>query len=231
MTIKVVSDKYIAPGTPVSGKVGGKAFMGTVTGAPNKQRRMGQIERRLSQLEPGSRGKLGRMREKLARMDAQLWKLEGHKTVEERIQEMEKRIVDLERRPPSKHSLAFAGNVAGFHFLGSLGHTDAFRTRIDRLDARLAALEDRKTPAENALPMEKALDGLEAKLDEATSEKGRIHQGHEISELEDRLKKIELKYGSGGGENSKHYGTEEYHGLYHRPVPVSEHNAPAGVYP
>ena len=52
VTVKVISDKYIAPGTQVSGSVGNAAFVGTVVGSPNHQERMGNIERRLKSLEP-----------------------------------------------------------------------------------------------------------------------------------------------------------------------------------
>ena len=55
VTVKVISDKYIAPGTPVSGKVGNAAFIGTVVGSPNHQERMGNIERRLKALEPDNK--------------------------------------------------------------------------------------------------------------------------------------------------------------------------------
>ena len=55
VTVKVISDKYIAPGTPVSGKVGNAAFAGTVVGSPNHQERMGNIERRLKALEPDNK--------------------------------------------------------------------------------------------------------------------------------------------------------------------------------
>ncbi len=59
VTVKIISDKYIAPGTPVSGSVGNAAFAGTVVGSPNHQERMGNIERRLKALEPDNKEEVG----------------------------------------------------------------------------------------------------------------------------------------------------------------------------
>ena len=58
ITVRVISDRYIAPGTPVSGTVGSAGFLGTVVGSPNNLQRIGSIERRLEALEPRSRGEV-----------------------------------------------------------------------------------------------------------------------------------------------------------------------------
>jgi hypothetical protein len=99
VTVRVISDKYIAPGTPVSGKVGDAAFMGTVVGAPNFQERIGSMERRISALEPSAKGSVTALKNKLDRMKRSLSRMEGHKTIEERMEELSKRVIDLERRP------------------------------------------------------------------------------------------------------------------------------------
>eukprot|EP00960_Hanusia_phi_P025612 745764-Hanusia_phi.AAC.3 len=101
ITVKVISDKYIAPGTPVSGTVGNAGFLGTVVGSPNNLQRIGNIERRLEALEPRSRGEVQALQRKVKRLKRQLDHLEGHKTVQERLLELEKRIVELEKRPVS----------------------------------------------------------------------------------------------------------------------------------
>jgi hypothetical protein len=99
VTVRVISDKYIAPGTPVSGNVGGAAFMGTVVGSPNHQERIGSIERRIAALEPSAKGSVNALQRKLDRLKRTLRRMEGHKTIEERVEELSKRVIDLERRP------------------------------------------------------------------------------------------------------------------------------------
>jgi hypothetical protein len=212
VTVRVISDKYIAPGTQVSGTVGGHAFMGTVTKSPNKLARIGNIERRLSQLEPQSKKGIDAMKEKLEEMEKKLQALEGHQTMDQKVKALETHIVDLERRPPSSDGLLFDGNAAGFHFVGALGETNDMRNRIDSLDSRLSALEGRDAPEQAVKPLDDKLDEMEKRLDKLTGSEGRIAQRMEMKELATRLHKIEVMYGSGGGDNSKWYGTEPYHG-------------------
>uniref|UniRef100_A0A7S0YFT1 Uncharacterized protein n=1 Tax=Hemiselmis tepida TaxID=464990 RepID=A0A7S0YFT1_9CRYP len=230
VTVRVVSDKYIAPGTKVNGMVGGNNFQGTVTQAPNKFARIGNIERRLGALEPANRGRMERMKAKLEKMDRKLMRLEGHKTIQEKVDDLEKEIVALEKRPPTPHGMLFAGNVAGFHFTGSLGKTDGFRRRVDRLDARLSNLEARESPGEVAKPLQKMASRIERRLDELQGDGGRLTQRKELAGLEKRLREVEKVYSSGGGDNSKWYGTEEYHGIYHNPTPAREDDQASGLY-
>ena len=229
VTVRVISDKYIPPGTPVSGKVGAAGFMGTVVGAPNSQERVGNIERRLAALEPRAKGEVKALKKKLARMNRQLTRLEGKKTISERLVDLEKRLVELERRPPSKHGLTFAGNIAGLHFVGTLG-SRSLADRIDRIDARITAIQSRPKPVEFAKPLEKKLDELEERMAELGSPGGKFAAKQEMAEMEARLKKLERMYGGGGGENSKWYGTAAYHGLYQPPVRTLEKDYPGGVF-
>jgi hypothetical protein len=173
VTVRVISDRYIPPGTPVSGQVGSAGFMGTVVGAPNNQERVGNIERRLEALEPRRKGEVLALQKKLARMNRQLGRLEGKQTVSERLEDEEKRLVALERRPPSKHGLVFAGNIAGLHFTGTLG-SRSLADRIDRIDARITALQARPQPDEFVRPVERKLEEIEEYMGHLKSGSGKL---------------------------------------------------------
>uniref|UniRef100_A0A7S0F1U0 Uncharacterized protein n=2 Tax=Hanusia phi TaxID=3032 RepID=A0A7S0F1U0_9CRYP len=236
ITVKVISDKYIAPGTPVSGTVGNAGFLGTVVGSPNNLQRIGNIERRLEALEPRSRGEVQALQRKVKRLKRQLDHLEGHKTVQERLLELEKRIVELEKRPPSENALAFSGNVAGMHFTGAIGPTDYpnLASRIDKIDSRIAALESRPKPSAAVKPIKEKVNELEDRLNELTNPEGVVTAKNEMADMERRLSELENEYGGGGGDNSHWYGTEQYHGLYSKPsrVPLRGRemdNYPGGV--
>eukprot|EP00287_Rhodomonas_sp_CCMP768_P013415 CAMPEP_0196719988 /NCGR_PEP_ID=MMETSP1091-20130531/2870_1 /TAXON_ID=302021 /ORGANISM="Rhodomonas sp., Strain CCMP768" /LENGTH=310 /DNA_ID=CAMNT_0042061089 /DNA_START=76 /DNA_END=1008 /DNA_ORIENTATION=+ len=230
VTVRVISDKYIAPGTPVSGTVGDSGFMGTVVGSPNNQERVGNIERRLEALEPSANEKVNDMKRKLNKLKRKLFKLEGHKTVEQKMEELEKRVVELERRPPTTGGLNFAGNVAGFHFTGALG-TRGIAPRIDKIDSRISAMEARPKPTDAAKPVEDKIDDLNERLDDLTDDDGTFTYKQEMAELEKRLCDLETKYGNGGGgDNSKWFGTEEYHGIVKKPERTKPYDMPAGRY-
>jgi hypothetical protein len=229
VTVRVISDKYIPPGTPVSGKVGSAGFMGTVVGAPNNQERVGNIERRLEALEPAAKGEVKSLKKKLARMNRELEHLEGKKSITERLVDAEKRLVELEKSPPSKHGLVFSGNIAGLHFVGTLGKRD-LADRIDRIDARITAIQSRPKPVEFAKPIEKKVQELEDRMADLSTENGKFSAKQEMAEMEERLSALEKMYGGGGGDNSHWYGTEAYHGLYHPPTRTAEKNYPAGAY-
>uniref|UniRef100_A0A6U6ECI3 Uncharacterized protein n=1 Tax=Guillardia theta TaxID=55529 RepID=A0A6U6ECI3_GUITH len=196
ITVRVISDRYIAPGTPVSGTVGSAGFLGTVVGSPNHLQRIGSIERRLEALEPRSRGEVQALQRKVKRLKRQLDHLEGHKTVQERLLEMEKRIVELEKRPPSENALVFSGNVAGMHFTGAVGPTDYpdLASRIDKIDGRIAALENRPKPSEAVQPIKEKIRELEARLDDLTSPEGLVTAKNEMAEMEKRLSELESEY-------------------------------------
>ena len=228
VTVRVISDKYIPPGTPVSGTVGSAGFMGTVVGAPNNQARVGNIERRLERLEPRAKGEVKALKKKLKRMNRQLEHLEGKKSVTERLVDLEKRLVELEKRPPSKHGLVFSGNVAGLHFTGTLG-SRSLADRIDRIDARITAIQSRPKPVQFVKPIEKKVAELEDRMADLSSDSGKFTAKQEMAEMEERLAALEKMYGGGGGDNSKWYGTESYHGLYQPPTRTKPKNYPAGT--
>jgi len=230
VTVRVLSDKYIAPGTTVNGMLGDKNFQGMVTGAPSKLARIGNIERRLGALEPHNHGRIDKLRAKLENMEVKLERLEGHKTVQQRIEEMEKEIRLMEKRPPTKSGMLFGGNVADFHFQGQLGENDNFRRRVDSLDARLSGIEARDDPDQAAKPLYKEIDKLQRRVTALDSKGGRVQQMKHMAKLEKRLSEIEKVYGGKAGDNSKWYGTEEYHGIYHRPVPAREDDQAGGDY-
>jgi len=228
VTVRVISDKYIAPGTPVSGTVGDSGFMGTVIGSPNNQERVGNIERRLEALEPHQNEKVQDMTRKLNLLKRKLFKLEGHKTPKQKMAELEKRVIELEKRPPVKNGMNFEGNVAGFHFIGALG-TRGIATRIDKIDSRISAIEARPKPDEAVKPIEKRLDDLNERLDDLQDDDGTFTYKAELAEMEKRLCDLEKQYGNGGGgDNSKWYGTEEYHGIVKSPHRTKPNDMPAG---
>ena len=160
--------------------------MGTVVGAPNNQERVGNIERRLEALEPRAKGEVGALKKKLRRMNRQLEHLEGKKSIAERMVDLEKRLVDLEKKPPSKHGLIFSGNIAGLHFTGALGSRN-LADRIDRIDARITAIQSRPKPVEFAKPIAKKVAELENRLADLQSDNGKFTAKQEMGEMEERL--------------------------------------------
>ena len=202
--------------------------MGTVVGAPNNQARVGNIERHLEHLEPRAKGEVKALKKKLTRMNRQLEHLEGKKSVTERLVDLEKRLVELEKRPPSKHGLVFSGNVAGLHFTGTLG-SRSLADRIDRIDARITAIQSRPKPVQFIKPIEKKVAELEDRMADLSSDSGKFTAKQEMAEMEERLAALEKMYGGGGGDNSKWYGTESYHGLYQPPTRTKPKNYPAGT--
>eukprot|EP00291_Cryptomonas_curvata_P026347 CAMPEP_0172175392 /NCGR_PEP_ID=MMETSP1050-20130122/14200_1 /TAXON_ID=233186 /ORGANISM="Cryptomonas curvata, Strain CCAP979/52" /LENGTH=288 /DNA_ID=CAMNT_0012847485 /DNA_START=158 /DNA_END=1024 /DNA_ORIENTATION=+ len=232
VTVKVISDKYIAPGTQVSGSVGNAAFVGTVVGSPNHQERMGNIERRLKALEPDHKEEVLLLRSRLKKLGKELRRLEGHKTVAERMEALEKQIIELEKNPPAEDTATFSGNIAGMHFVGGVSPIgrNGLSQRMDRIEDRLSKIEQRPTPKDYMKPAEERLAGLEARVAALTRDGGLVKAKQQMAAMERDLARLERRYGGDAGGNSKWYGTRRYHGLDRDPEPLDTDRAPSGSF-
>ena len=108
VTVRVISDKYVAPGTTVEGLVAGKPFTGTVTDAASDNQRLSGMEQRLSTLEGPHKKQIQDLAHELAGFESRLSKLEGHKTIKERIGDLQDRLDHLKYHvsaDPSIHPL------------------------------------------------------------------------------------------------------------------------------
>jgi hypothetical protein len=95
VTVRVISDKYVAPGTTVEGLVAGKPFTGTVTDAASDNQRLSGMEQRLSTLEGPHKKQIQDLAHELAGFESRLSKLEGHKSIKERIRDLQDRLDHL----------------------------------------------------------------------------------------------------------------------------------------
>jgi len=166
LTVRVLSDKYISPGTPVSGRVGNSIFTGTVIGSPNTQERLGNMEKRLSALEKPAKQQVEDLKTRLSNMKARLRNLEGRKSIKERIDDLQERIRKLEDAPPALDPNMFKMNREGFHFHGSIGPNTVEPT-VDRVEQAVRAVEKAPTPEEAVEPVVNRLDEIEARMDKA----------------------------------------------------------------
>mmetsp|Transcript_9410 Transcript_9410/g.31485 ORF Transcript_9410/g.31485 Transcript_9410/m.31485 type:complete len:112 (+) Transcript_9410:699-1034(+) len=82
------------------------------------------------------------------------------------------------------------------HFTGAVGPTDYpdLASRIDKIDGRIAALENRPKPSEAVQPIKEKIRELEARLDDLTSPEGLVTAKNEMAEMEKRLSELESEY-------------------------------------
>jgi hypothetical protein len=121
VTIRVMSDKYMQPGTPVSGRVGNSMFKGTVVQSPNDQERLANMEKRLAQLEEPGTQDIVDIHKQLQDFDGRLRQIEGSKTMEQRVDDLEEKMTRLENQKPGLDWRKIKYNREGFHFHGEGG--------------------------------------------------------------------------------------------------------------
>ena len=197
VTVKVISDKYIAPGTPVSGRVGDSMFSGTVVGSPNNAERLSDMEKRLSALEKPAKDQVIDLHHEVESMQDRLRRLEGTKSIKERIDYLEERFEELEKRPPSLDWRLIKDNSEGFHFHGSIG-PNTVEPSVDKLETGLSKLEKKPGPEEVVRPIVSRLDDIEQRIDDIS---GGIDPKRTMANLERRLAALERLAGTADGQD------------------------------
>lgn len=187
VTVRVLSDKYVAPGTPVSGRVGNSMFAGTVIGSPNTKERLAALEKRLSALEDPNKKQVVDLHDEIKDVEGRLSKIEGKKTIKDRMGELEDRINDLENKPDSLDSSLIKNNEEGFHFHGSIG-PNTVEPSVDSVEAGLAAIEKAPGPEEAVRPVVNRLDEVQQRIDDLEDS---THPKKTIAVLEKRLVSLE----------------------------------------
>jgi len=187
VTIRVMSDKYIQPGTPVSGRVGNSMFKGTVAQSPNDQERLANMEKRLAQLEEPAKGDVIDIHHQLQDFDGRLRNLEGSKTMEQRVDELERKITDLENQKPGLDWRKIKYNREGFHFHGSIG-PNQLEPSLNKVEEGLSDIEKGPTPEEVIEPVATRLEDIEERINDIADE---IKPQDKMAKMEKRLVALE----------------------------------------
>jgi chromosome segregation ATPase len=187
VTIRVMSDKYIQPGTPVSGRVGNSMFKGTVTQSPNDQERLANMEKRLAQLEEPAKGAVIDIHKTLQDFDGRLHHLEGSQTMEERVDELQRKISDLENQKPGLDWRKIKYNREGFHFHGSIG-PNTLEPSLNKVEENLAEIEKGPEPEEIVEPVATRLEDIEERINDISDE---IKPQDKMAKMEKRLAALE----------------------------------------
>jgi hypothetical protein len=187
VTIRVMSDKYIQPGTPVSGRVGNSVFSGTVAQSPNDQERLANMEKRLAQLEEPAKGDIVDIHKQLQDFDGRLRQLEGSKTMEQRVDDLERKITQLENQKPGLDWRKIKYNREGFHFHGSIG-PNMLEPSLNKVEENLSDVEKGPTPEEVVEPVATRLSDIEERINEVADE---IRPKDKMAQMEKRLVALE----------------------------------------
>lgn len=165
VTVKVLSDKYIAPGTSVSGSVGDAQFSGTVVNAASTQERLGNIETRVGALEAPAKKQVDNIKDEIGELNGRLRNLEGGMTMDERVDYLEKRIKELESRPPAFNPSLIKNNAEGFHFHGAIG-PNTLEPKLDTVEQSIAQIEREPSEKDVVEPVRSRLDDLARRIDD-----------------------------------------------------------------
>jgi len=187
VTIRVMSDKFIQPGTPVSGRVGNSMFKGTVTQSPNGQERLANMEKRLAQLEEPAKGDVVDIHNQLQNFDGRLRTLEGSQTMDDRVDDLERKITRLENQKPGLDYRKIKYNREGFHFHGSIG-PNQLEPSLNKVEENLSDIEKGPEPEEIVEPVATRLVDIEERINDISDE---IKPKTKMAKLEKRLVALE----------------------------------------
>jgi hypothetical protein len=187
VTIRVMSDKYMQPGTPVSGRVGNSMFKGTVVQSPNDQERLANMEKRLAQLEEPGTQDIVDIHKQLQDFDGRLRQIEGSKTMEQRVDDLEEKMTRLENQKPGLDWRKIKYNREGFHFHGSIG-PNTLEPSLNKVEETLSDVEKGPTPEEVVEPVATRLNDIEERINEVADE---IKPHDRMAQMEKRLVALE----------------------------------------
>jgi hypothetical protein len=162
VSVKLMSDHYVAPGTPVTGMVAGKIFKGVVTTAPSIEDRMDEAEKRLRELAPPVCDEICKLEKEIELTQKRIDDFKASRKLRKMSEKLEKRVDKLANPPPPPEKVAILGNWAGFKFNLPDG-PDIFGPRISKMTERLDSIP--KEYSDIMAPLYKATQKLEKKLD------------------------------------------------------------------
>jgi hypothetical protein len=191
-----MSDKYIAPGTEVTGRVGNSLFAGTVTSSPNTEERLANLEKRLAAVEKPAKDQVRKLQDTVRNFKRRISAVEGTATMKDRISVLEKRIFKLQHRAHGLPASLFKDNEEGFHFHGAIG-PNKLTPELDKMEQKVAKVEKLPAPEQVVRPVMRRLDRIEQRIDELTSKE---HPRDTATKLERRLAKLERQARRYAGE-------------------------------
>jgi hypothetical protein len=185
VSVKLMSDHFVAPGTPVTGMVAGKIFKGVVTRAPSIQDRMDEAEKRLRELAPPVCDEICKLEREIEFTQKRIDDFKASRKLRRMSEALEKRVDKLAHPPPPPEKVAILGNWAGFRFDVPDG-PDIFEPRITKMKDRLDSIPTEYSEA--MAPLYKATQALEKKLDNLeglkTYRQRVVRMKYELDEME-----------------------------------------------
>jgi hypothetical protein len=185
VSVKLMSDHYVAPGTAVTGMVAGKIFKGVVTRAPSIQDRMDEAEKRLRELAPPVCDEICKLEKEIELTQKRIDDYKASDRLRKISEQLEKRVDKLANPPPPPEKVAILGNWAGFKFDVPDGPS-IYEPRITKMSERLDEIP--KEYSEAMAPLYKATQKLEKKLDKLeglkTYRQRMVRLQYELDEME-----------------------------------------------
>ncbi|KAJ1494630.1 hypothetical protein T484DRAFT_1877322 [Baffinella frigidus] len=168
VSVKLLSDQFVAPGTAVSGMVAGKIFKGVVTKAPSFDERMDEAEKRVRELAPPICGEMCQLEREIAMVGKRIKEFKASKNLRKETAALEKRMHRLEHPAPPPETVAILGNWAGFKFDFPEGEEgpNIYGSRIDVLAKSMATAPSVDDYVKAAEPIYAKTRALEKKLDD-----------------------------------------------------------------
>jgi len=168
VSVKLLSDQFVAPGTAVSGMVAGKIFKGIVTKAPSFDERLDEAEKRVRELAPPVCGEMCKLEREIAMVGKRIKEFKASEGLRKETARLEKRMHRLENPPPPPETVAILGNWAGFKFDFPEGEEgpNIYGSRIDTLAKSMEEAPNANDYIKAAEPIYERTRALEKKLND-----------------------------------------------------------------
>lgn len=197
VSVKLMSDHYVAPGTPVTGMVAGKIFKGVVTRAPSIEDRMDEAEKRLRELAPPVCDEICKLEKEIELTQKRIDDFKASRKLRKMSEKLEKRVDKLANPPPPPEKVAILGNWAGFKFDLPDG-PNVFGPRISKMTERLDSIP--KEYSDIMAPLYKATQKLEKKLDKV---EGLKTYRQRVARMQYELDEMEKCISGAGGDKEE----------------------------
>ena len=196
VSVKLMSDHYVAPGTPVTGMVAGKIFKGVVTKAPSIQDRMDEAEKRMRELAPPVCDEICKLEREIELTQKRIDDFKASRKLRKISEALEKRVDKLAHPPPPPEKVAILGNWAGFKFNLPAGPS-VFAPRISQMSQRLGEIPKDFTSV--MAPLYKKTQKLEKTVDHL---EGLKNYNERMKLLKEELEATEQCIADAGGDKA-----------------------------
>mmetsp|Transcript_18558 Transcript_18558/g.42369 ORF Transcript_18558/g.42369 Transcript_18558/m.42369 type:complete len:453 (-) Transcript_18558:2216-3574(-) len=185
VSVKLLTDQFVAPGTAVTGMVAGKVFKGVVTKAPSLENRLDEAEKRMREMAPPVCDEICKLEKEIQKTQRRIQDYKDSRHLRKEADALEKRMDALEKPHPPPETVAILGNWAGFKFELPDG-PNSYAPRVENIESRMdeipkgyaVAFQDVYNSTRN---LEKKLDEIEGL--KTTQERMNLLR-HELSEME-----------------------------------------------